>query len=141
MAFLAKGIKCDLIVLATEIGEEPKSDMTVYGLKTLITGSQVYEEEFVKTLLETIISTRKEQELKLQMEATKKDNELKLQMEMEARKREMEAREREMEFELEKKKIEAGMAASNASSASGGQFHINPQIEISKSMPKFREKM
>ncbi|XP_055931869.1 uncharacterized protein LOC129962156 [Argiope bruennichi] len=115
MAFLAKGIKCDLIVLATEMGEEPKSDMTVYGLKTLITGSQVYEEEFVKTLLETIISTRKEQESKS-----------KLQM--------------EMEFELEKKKIEAGMAAANASSASGRQFHINPQIEISKSMPKFDEK-
>ncbi|KAF8795192.1 hypothetical protein HNY73_003069 [Argiope bruennichi] len=50
---------------------------------------------------------------------------------------EMEARMREMEVELEKKKIEEGMAASNASSTSGGQLPINPQIEISKPMPTF----
>ncbi|KAF8795487.1 hypothetical protein HNY73_003331 [Argiope bruennichi] len=89
-AVFGKGIKCDLIALATEMKEESKSDMTVYGLKSLITSSQAYEEEFVKTLLEIIISTRKEQELKLQVEATKKETELKLQME------------RKMEFELEK---------------------------------------
>ncbi|KAF8796642.1 hypothetical protein HNY73_000993 [Argiope bruennichi] len=63
MTFLAKGIKCDRIALATEMGEEIKSDMKVYGLKSLVTGSEVCEEKFVKALLETIISTRKDQQI------------------------------------------------------------------------------
>ncbi|KAF8774826.1 hypothetical protein HNY73_017339 [Argiope bruennichi] len=103
------------------MGEKPKSDMTVYGLKSLITGSQGYEEEFVETFLETIISAWKEE---------KQESQSKLQMEMEARKQ-------EMEFELQKKKFDAGMATSDASSAIGGKFPINPQLEISKSMSKF----
>ncbi|GBM12007.1 Pro-Pol polyprotein, partial [Araneus ventricosus] len=61
MTFLAKGKKCDLIALATEMGEEPSPDMNIMGLKALITGSQSYEEEFVKGMLDTKISSRKEE--------------------------------------------------------------------------------
>ncbi|KAF8795183.1 hypothetical protein HNY73_003062 [Argiope bruennichi] len=120
MAFSAKGFKSDLIALATEMGEEPKSDTAGKGLKSLIAGSQAYEEEFVKTLLGVIISTRKEE---------KQEKDSKLQME---------ARKRGMEFELEKKKIEEGMASFNASSAGGGQFPINLQCEIFKCMSEIR---
>ncbi|GBN33296.1 Pro-Pol polyprotein, partial [Araneus ventricosus] len=111
MTFLAKGKKCDLITLATEMGEEPSPDMNIMGLKALITGSQSYEEEFVKGMLDTIISSRKE-----------------------------EAEKEEKKFQLEKMRIEAGMATPNGNLFDERQVHYNSRIEMSKAMPKFDAK-
>ncbi|GBM25387.1 Pro-Pol polyprotein [Araneus ventricosus] len=110
MTFLAKGKKCDLIALATEMGEEPSPDMNIMGLKALITGSQSYEEEFVKGMLDTIISSRKEEA------------------------------EKERKFQLEKMRIEAGMATPNGNLVDERQVHYNLRIEMSKAMPKFDAK-
>ncbi|GBN49129.1 hypothetical protein AVEN_127594-1 [Araneus ventricosus] len=111
MTLLAKGKKCDLIALATEMGEEPRPDMNIMGLKALITGSQSYEGEFVKGMLDTIISSRKE-----------------------------EAEKEEKEFQLEKMRIEAGMATPNGNLTDERQVHNNSQFEMSKAMPKFDAK-
>ncbi|GBN28622.1 hypothetical protein AVEN_191324-1 [Araneus ventricosus] len=111
MTFLAKGEKCELIALATEMGEEPSPDMNIMGLKALITGSQSYEEEFVKGMLDTIISSRKE-----------------------------EAEKEERKFQLEKMRIEAGMATPNGNLVDERQVHYNSRIEMSKAMPKFDAK-
>ncbi|GBM85280.1 hypothetical protein AVEN_155915-1 [Araneus ventricosus] len=111
MTFLAKGKKCDLIALATEMGEEPSPDMNIMGLKALITGSQSYEEEFVKGMLDTIISSRKE-----------------------------EAEKEEKKFQLEKMRIEARMATPNGNLVDERQVHYNSRIEMSKAMPKFDAK-
>ncbi|GBN61458.1 hypothetical protein AVEN_244860-1 [Araneus ventricosus] len=96
MTFLAKGKKCDLIALVTDMGEEPRLVMNIMGLKALITGFQSYEEEFVKRMLDTIISSRKE-----------------------------EAEKEEKEFQLEKMRIEAGMATPNGNLADERQVHNN----------------
>ncbi|GBN28326.1 hypothetical protein AVEN_270351-1 [Araneus ventricosus] len=85
--------------------------MNIMGLKALITGSQSYEEEFVKVMLDTIISSRKE-----------------------------EAEKQEKEFQLEKMRIEAGMATSNGNLADERQVHNNSRFEMSKAMPKFDAK-
>ncbi|GBN82129.1 hypothetical protein AVEN_192972-1 [Araneus ventricosus] len=111
MSFLVKEEKCYLMALATEMGEEPRPDMNIMGLKALITGSQSYEEEFVKGMLDTIISSRKE-----------------------------EAEKEEKEFQLEKMRIEAGMATPNGNLADERQVHNNSRFEMSKAMPKFDAK-
>ena len=65
MSFLGRGKKCDLPVLAKELDlEVVDENMTVLALRRLITASESYDEEFVKALFDTIINTRKEDEIK-----------------------------------------------------------------------------
>ncbi|GFY47838.1 retrovirus-related Pol polyprotein from transposon 297 [Trichonephila inaurata madagascariensis] len=58
MAYLAKARKDDLKTLATELGLEIGEMMRVIDFKNLILTSKDYDEQFTKTLLETIIETR-----------------------------------------------------------------------------------
>ncbi|GFY63183.1 hypothetical protein TNIN_194321 [Trichonephila inaurata madagascariensis] len=57
MAYLAKARKDDLKTLATELGLEIGEMMRIIT-KNLILASKDYDEQFTKTLLETIIETR-----------------------------------------------------------------------------------
>ncbi|GFW87482.1 SCAN box domain-containing protein [Trichonephila clavipes] len=58
MTYLAKAWKDDLKTLATELGLEIGEMMRVLDFKNLILTSKDYDEQFTKTLLETIIETR-----------------------------------------------------------------------------------
>ncbi|GFX22529.1 CCHC-type domain-containing protein [Trichonephila clavipes] len=51
MAFLGKGEKQDILQLAEELGVNATLNMTVPSIKIAITNSEVYEEEFVKNLV------------------------------------------------------------------------------------------
>ncbi|GFW54154.1 hypothetical protein TNCV_4372281 [Trichonephila clavipes] len=59
MAFLGKGKKQDLLQLAEELGINATLNMTVPSIKTAITNSEGYEEEFVKNLYAIIIANGK----------------------------------------------------------------------------------
>ncbi|GFT17147.1 hypothetical protein TNCV_4738671 [Trichonephila clavipes] len=63
MAYLAKARKDDLKTLATELGLEIEEMMRVIDFKNLILTSKDYDEQFTKTLLETIIETSVQAEL------------------------------------------------------------------------------
>ncbi|GFT81020.1 CCHC-type domain-containing protein [Trichonephila clavipes] len=58
MAYVAKARKDDLKTLATELGLEIGEMMRVIDFKNLILTLKEYDEQFTKTLLETIIETR-----------------------------------------------------------------------------------
>ncbi|GFV75158.1 uncharacterized protein TNCV_3190071 [Trichonephila clavipes] len=58
MAYLAKARKDDLKTLATDLDLEIGEMMRVIDFKNLILTSKDYDEQFTKTLLETIIETR-----------------------------------------------------------------------------------
>ncbi|GBM94810.1 hypothetical protein AVEN_69362-1 [Araneus ventricosus] len=61
MAFLGKARKEDLIILARDLGEEVTPDLKIIDLRNLIVASTNYEIEFVKGLLNTVISQRTEE--------------------------------------------------------------------------------
>ncbi|GFY45390.1 CCHC-type domain-containing protein [Trichonephila inaurata madagascariensis] len=85
MAFLGKGLKVDLQVMATEMGVEDVLGLKVGELRAAILNSKDFDEEFSREYLSTIIEERKRKE----------------GMELEERKRRD-----EMDFELQKKRIE-----------------------------------
>lgn len=60
--FPRKKKKCDALALAQELEIEIDEDATEMNLIMLITKRDKCEEEFVKTLLDAIISNRKENE-------------------------------------------------------------------------------
>ncbi|GBM58258.1 hypothetical protein AVEN_62760-1 [Araneus ventricosus] len=95
MAFLGKARKEDLIILARELGEEVTPDLKIIDLRNLIVASTNYEMEFVKELLNTVISQRTEEAEQRKLEQRKFELEIE-----ERRKRE------EREFELEKLKLQ-----------------------------------
>ncbi|GBM19609.1 hypothetical protein AVEN_197207-1 [Araneus ventricosus] len=115
MAFLGKSRKEDLIILARELGEEVTPDLKIIDLRNLIVASTNYEVEFVKELLNTVISQRTE-------EAEQRKLELEIE---ERRKRE------EREFELEKLKLQ------NESFNSAGNGSSRPKIDFLSMIPKF----
>ncbi|GBL94137.1 hypothetical protein AVEN_185086-1 [Araneus ventricosus] len=112
MAFLGKARK-DLIILARELRKDP--DLKIIDLRNLIVASTNYEMEFVKELLNTVISQRIEED--------------------EQRKREIEGEERrkrlEREFELEKLKLQ------NESFNSAGSGSSRPKIDFPSMIPNF----
>ncbi|GBM06079.1 hypothetical protein AVEN_49454-1 [Araneus ventricosus] len=61
MTFLDKARKEDLIILARELGEEVTPDLKIIDLRNLNVASTNYENEFVKELLNTVISKRIEE--------------------------------------------------------------------------------
>ncbi|GBO03899.1 hypothetical protein AVEN_224504-1 [Araneus ventricosus] len=79
MAFLGKARKEDLIILARELGEEVTPDLKIIDLRNLIVASTNYEMEFVKELLNTVISERTEEaeqrKLELEIEERRKREE------------------------------------------------------------------
>ncbi|GBM06021.1 hypothetical protein AVEN_49409-1 [Araneus ventricosus] len=79
MAFLGKARKEDLIILARELEEEVTPDLKIISLRNLIVASTNYEMEFVKELLNTVISQRTEEaeqrKLELEIEERRKREE------------------------------------------------------------------
>ena len=59
MAFLGRGRKEDMIVLATELGISVVPTMTAQRIKELITKDEQYDEEFSKNLFTTVVEDRK----------------------------------------------------------------------------------
>ncbi|GBN48311.1 hypothetical protein AVEN_168895-1 [Araneus ventricosus] len=79
MSFLAKARKCDLEILATELGAQVERNMKVIDLKELITTHKNYEETFVKDMLDTIMTEKAEKktkELELEKLRTQVKNDL-----------------------------------------------------------------
>lgn len=81
MSYLGKSKKCDLIKLASELGETVPPESKIIDLKEIIINSKNYDEPFVKEVLLEIINERIKQEEQIE-------------------------REKEREFELQKLRIE-----------------------------------
>ncbi|GFU19058.1 hypothetical protein TNCV_430911 [Trichonephila clavipes] len=62
MSSLTKGRKVDLINLALELNETVPPDSELIDLRNVITGSEYYEEGFVKYLFNRVIEERVEKE-------------------------------------------------------------------------------
>ncbi|GFT87880.1 uncharacterized protein TNCV_799821 [Trichonephila clavipes] len=68
MAYLGKGRREDLFVLATELNLKFDKSMTIATLKDLIIGSEDYDEELTKNIHSTIVEDRKVREENLRIE-------------------------------------------------------------------------
>ncbi|GFX86730.1 hypothetical protein TNCV_1409271 [Trichonephila clavipes] len=71
MAYLGKGRREDLFVLATELNLEFDKSMTVATLKDLIISSENYDEGLTKNIHSTIVEDRKAREENLRIEEQK----------------------------------------------------------------------
>ncbi|GFT73697.1 hypothetical protein TNCV_1289271 [Trichonephila clavipes] len=64
IAYLGKGRREDLFVLATELNLEFDKSMTIVTLNDLIIGSENYDEELTKNMHSTIVEDRKARNIK-----------------------------------------------------------------------------
>ncbi|GFV98211.1 hypothetical protein TNCV_4449681 [Trichonephila clavipes] len=90
MAYLGKGRREDLFVLATELNLKFDKSMTIATLKDLIISSEDYDEELTKNIHSTIVEDRKVREKNLRIEEQKE----KLRIEEQKEKLRIEERER-----------------------------------------------
>ncbi|GFU36802.1 uncharacterized protein TNCV_365641 [Trichonephila clavipes] len=97
MAYLGKGRREDLFVLATELNSKFDKSMTIATLKDLIIGSENYD-ELTKNIHSTIVEDRKAREENLRIE----EREEKLRFEQ----LRLDEQKRKDEFELEKLRIQ-----------------------------------
>ncbi|GFR01782.1 retrovirus-related Pol polyprotein from transposon opus, partial [Trichonephila clavata] len=141
MAFLGKGLKADLQIMATEMGVEDVLSLKVFELREAILNSKNFDEEFCREQLNTIIDERKRKE-EMDLDERKRKEEMDLSerkrkedIEFAERKRldKLEERKRkdEMNFELQKKRIELGGGGSENEVKESGQF----KIDLQKLMP------
>ncbi|GFQ93574.1 retrovirus-related Pol polyprotein from transposon opus [Trichonephila clavata] len=132
MAFLGKGLKADLQIMATEREVEDVLSLKVLELREAILNSKNFDEEFCREQLNTIIEERKRREEMDLAERKRKED-----IEFAERKRldELEQRKRkdEMDFELQKKRIELEGEGSEKEVKESGQF----KIDSHKLMPKY----
>ncbi|GFW52044.1 uncharacterized protein TNCV_2819131 [Trichonephila clavipes] len=77
MAYLGKGRREDLFVLATELNLKFDKSMTIATLKDLIISSEDYDEELTKNIHSTIVEDRKAREENLRIEEQKENYALK----------------------------------------------------------------
>ncbi|GFW35205.1 uncharacterized protein TNCV_1695201 [Trichonephila clavipes] len=141
MAYLGKGRREDLFVLATELNLKFDKSMTIATLKDLIISSEDYDEELTKNIHSTIVEDRKAREENLRIEEQKE----KLRIEEQKEKLRIEEREEKLrfeqlrldeqkrkdEFELEKLRIQLG---ADTSKESDTKFLVK---EISKFIHRF----
>ncbi|GFQ90182.1 retrovirus-related Pol polyprotein from transposon opus [Trichonephila clavata] len=128
MAFLGKGLKADLQIMATEMGVEYVLSLKVFELREAILNSKNFDEEFCREQLNTIIEKRKRrEEIDLAERKRKEDMERTRLDEFEERKRKD-----EMDFELQKKRIELKGGGSENEVKESGQF----KIDLHKLLPK-----
>ncbi|GFR34013.1 hypothetical protein TNCT_236861 [Trichonephila clavata] len=97
MAFLGKGLKADLQIMATEMGVEDALSLKVFELREAILNSKNFDEEFYREQLNTIIEERKRRE----------------EMDLAERKKrkKKERKRRDIEFAESKRKEEIDLAA------------------------------
>ncbi|GFR05741.1 uncharacterized protein TNCT_728461 [Trichonephila clavata] len=117
MAYLGKGRREDLFVLATELNLNFEKSMTIATPKNLITGSEGYDEELTKNLHTKIVEDRKSNEERIRTEEQEQklrteEQEQKLRIEEWEEKIRIEElrideQKRKDEFELEKLRIQA----------------------------------
>ncbi|GBM34864.1 hypothetical protein AVEN_146612-1 [Araneus ventricosus] len=112
MSIFAGARKCDLKILAEELGETVNDSHKLKDLKKMIFASKEYDEESAKEWLNTIINERKEteeiQELRRQQEIAEQKRQKEIverrhQEEIELRKQEYEERKRKEEKENEER--------------------------------------
>ncbi|GFX68132.1 hypothetical protein TNCV_4439551 [Trichonephila clavipes] len=99
MAYLGKGRREDLFVLATELNLEFDKSMTIATLKDLIIGSENYDEELTKNMHSTIVENRKAREKK------QEEQSLYLRIERQKEKLRIEEREENLRIEEQKEKL------------------------------------
>ncbi|GFS73676.1 uncharacterized protein TNCV_2246981 [Trichonephila clavipes] len=139
MAYLGKGRREDLFVLASELNFEFDKSMTIATLKELIIGSENYDEELTKNIHSTIVEDRKAREKK-QEEQKKKKKKKKLRIEEQKEKLRIEQlgldeQKRKDEFELEKLRIEThSKLGADTSKESDTEFLVK---EVSKFIHRF----
>ncbi|GFQ69212.1 neuroguidin [Trichonephila clavata] len=110
MAFLTKGKKEDLRMLAWEMGLSVGEDLRILDIKHLIVNSEKYEEASIKNLFTNIIEERLEK-IKNDEQAAEQERKKAEQAEEEERKKaeqaaDLERRKAEMDFELQKLKLQ-----------------------------------
>ncbi|GFX69913.1 retrovirus-related Pol polyprotein from transposon 17.6 [Trichonephila clavipes] len=145
MAYLGKGRREDLFVLATELNLKFDKSMTIATLKDLIISSEDYDEELTKNIHSTIVEDRKAREENLRIEEQRE----KLRIEEQKEKLRIEEREeklrfeqlrldeqkRKYEFELEKLRIQTrSKLGADTSKESDTKFLVK---EISKFIHRF----
>ncbi|GFU40464.1 peptidase A2 domain-containing protein [Trichonephila clavipes] len=106
MAYLGKGRREDLFVLATELNLKFDKSMTIATLKDLIISSEDYDEQLTKNIHSTIVEDRKAREENLRIKEQKEklrieEREEKLRFEQ----LRLDEQKRKDEFELEKLRI------------------------------------
>ena len=93
MAYLGRGKKEDLLVLASELEIEVDPSMKIMAIKNKITQSDTYDEEFTKEIFLSVVEERKRKE----------------EMEEKMRKEELEEKLRKEESEAQWKREERDM--------------------------------
>ncbi|GFY35645.1 uncharacterized protein TNCV_2619361 [Trichonephila clavipes] len=131
MAYLGKGRREDLFVLATELNLEFDKSMTIVTLKDLIIGSENYDEELTKNIHSTIVEDRKAREENLRIEDQKEKLHFEEQEErLRIEQLRLDEQKREYEFELEKLRIQTqSKLGADTSKESDTKF---PVKEVSK---------
>ncbi|GFV09255.1 uncharacterized protein TNCV_1868631 [Trichonephila clavipes] len=139
MAYLGKGRREDLFVLATELNLKFDKSMTIRTLKDLIIGSEDYDEELTKNIHSTIIEDRKAREENLRIKEQKEklrieEREEKLRFEQ----LRLDEKKHKYEFELEKLRIQTqSKLGADTSKESDTKFLVK---EISKFIHRFNLK-
>lgn len=149
MAFLAKGNKKDLQVLASELGIQDVENLKVLELKNAILKVDGYEEEFVKGMLNNVIEDRnnaiEDRKRKEALEDARRDelrkqeDELRKQ-EMEENKRKDELRKQEMELEALRLQLEEKKLEHNIKSDVAGETNEKPRMKLHNIIQKFDPK-
>ncbi|GFX00527.1 uncharacterized protein TNCV_2235341 [Trichonephila clavipes] len=154
MAYLGKGRREDLFVLATELNLKFDKSMTIATLKDLVISSEDYDEELTKNIHSTIVEDRKAREENLRIEEQKEklrieEQKEKLRIEKQKEKLRIEEREEKLrfeqlrldeqkrkdEFELEKLRIQTqSKLGADTSKESDTKFLVK---EISKFIHRF----
>ncbi|GFW97846.1 peptidase A2 domain-containing protein [Trichonephila clavipes] len=127
MAYLAKGRREDLFVLATELNLKFDKSMIITTLKDLIISSEDYDEELTKNIHSTIVEDRKVREENLRIE----EREEKLRFEQ----LRLDEQKCKYEFELEKLRIQTqSKLGADTSKESDTKFLVK---EVSKFIHRF----
>ncbi|GBM55906.1 hypothetical protein AVEN_232818-1 [Araneus ventricosus] len=159
MSILAGARKCDLKILAEELGETVNDSHKLKDLKKIILASKEYDEESAKEWMNTIISEKKEREeneiRKEEIAERRRQNEMQIaekkrqeeiaerrrqdeiqmrkeEQEIELRKLEYEERKRKDEMEFELQKIRLGSEGRSLNSNSVANQNVN-SIKLSQS--------
>ncbi|GFW50424.1 transposon Tf2-6 polyprotein [Trichonephila clavipes] len=138
MAYLGKGRREDLFVLAMELNLEFDKSMTIATLKDLIIGSENYDEELTKNMHSTIVEDRKAREKKQKLPIEEQKEKLRIEEREEKLRIEqlrLDEQKRKDEFELEKLRIQTqSKLGADTSKESDTKFLFK---EVSKFIHRF----
>ncbi|GBO01275.1 hypothetical protein AVEN_22291-1 [Araneus ventricosus] len=155
MSIFAGARKCDIKILAEELGETVDDSHKLKDLKKMILANKEYDEESAKEWLNTLINERKEREEnerrneEIQIAERKPQEEIQIaerkhqeeiQMDERRRREEYEERKRKdkMEFELQKIRLGAeGRISNSVANQNVNNAQIKPKLEIHHLMQKF----